>query len=180
MGSRRWASSEGVQARILDAALKVFSERGYAEASMADIVREAEISIGSIYHHFGGKEELFLALADQFRDIVRERIAASPDDWERAFLEATWECRDLYRILCSPDTPPTYSATQRFLEVLDDAGLVNLHNGPMPHTLAAILVETSTYLANLDNESAVAAIIASGSHWCRVVKVVGYKGDLDS
>jgi len=35
---------------IIDAALKVFSRKGYADTRMADIAREAEMSYGLVYH----------------------------------------------------------------------------------------------------------------------------------
>ena len=59
--TRRWARTDATQLRILDAATEVFSARGFSAATMADIVEHSGASIGSIYHHFGGKKELFLA-----------------------------------------------------------------------------------------------------------------------
>lgn len=47
------------QAMIIDAALEVFRERGYANARMADIARRAGVSYGLVYHYFGSKEVLF-------------------------------------------------------------------------------------------------------------------------
>ena len=54
MGNRR--------ATILDAALRCFTRSGYARTSIEDVVRESGASVGSIYHHFGGKEQLAAAL----------------------------------------------------------------------------------------------------------------------
>lgn len=47
---------------ILRAALACFIDRGYTAATMEDIRRASGVSIGSIYHHFGSKEELAVAL----------------------------------------------------------------------------------------------------------------------
>jgi AcrR family transcriptional regulator len=47
---------------ILDAALEVFTERGYHRAGIEEIRDRSGASIGSIYHHFGGKEEIAAAL----------------------------------------------------------------------------------------------------------------------
>lgn len=44
---------------IIDAALEVFREKGYANARMADIARRAGVSYGLVYHYFGSKEVLF-------------------------------------------------------------------------------------------------------------------------
>jgi TetR/AcrR family fatty acid metabolism transcriptional regulator len=47
------------QGMIIDAALEVFREKGYANARMADIARRAGVSYGLVYHYFGSKEVLF-------------------------------------------------------------------------------------------------------------------------
>ena len=47
------------QEMIIDAALEVFREEGYANARMADIARRAGVSYGLVYHYFGSKEVLF-------------------------------------------------------------------------------------------------------------------------
>jgi len=47
---------------ILDAALKLFSEKGYHNVSMHEIAKEAEFGIGTLYKFFANKEELYKAL----------------------------------------------------------------------------------------------------------------------
>ncbi|MDT8273634.1 MAG: TetR/AcrR family transcriptional regulator, partial [Desulfomonilia bacterium] len=47
------------QNMIIDAALEVFREKGYANARMADISNRAGVSYGLVYHYFGSKEVLF-------------------------------------------------------------------------------------------------------------------------
>ena len=61
-GAWQWSRTAQTQRALLDAARQVFTERGFAEASIADIVQRAGSSVGSLYHHFGGKSELFIAL----------------------------------------------------------------------------------------------------------------------
>lgn len=51
--------------RLLDAALEVFSRRGYYAASVDEIAAEAGYSKGAVYSNFSNKEELFLALIDR-------------------------------------------------------------------------------------------------------------------
>ena len=55
---------EALREAILATALRLFSERGYFNTSIHDIRREAGVSIGAIYHHFGTKEQLAKALYD--------------------------------------------------------------------------------------------------------------------
>jgi AcrR family transcriptional regulator len=62
------------QSRILEAALSVFSMRGYREASVDEIAVEAETSKGGVYFHFPGKQVLFRALLDLSAHRLRERV----------------------------------------------------------------------------------------------------------
>jgi len=59
------AIREKTRIKILEAATRVFTRRGFAAANMLDISREASISVGLIYRHFKTKEELFGALLKQ-------------------------------------------------------------------------------------------------------------------
>ena len=47
---------------ILSAALELFSERGYHNVSMHEIAKQAEFSVGTLYHFFKNKEDLYKAL----------------------------------------------------------------------------------------------------------------------
>jgi AcrR family transcriptional regulator len=60
--------SDERQERILSVALKLFTERGYFNTSVHDIQKHAEVSIGSIYHHFGNKEAIAKALFDHIEE----------------------------------------------------------------------------------------------------------------
>ena len=67
----------GRRADILRSALELFNARGYAATSIQDIAAHAPASVGSIYHHFGGKEEIAASiyvdgLADYHRGLLRE------------------------------------------------------------------------------------------------------------
>ena len=54
------------KAHILATALAVFAEKGFAKASMNDIVRASGLSKGGVYWHFKSKEELVTTIFDQF------------------------------------------------------------------------------------------------------------------
>jgi TetR/AcrR family fatty acid metabolism transcriptional regulator len=60
--------------RILEAALDVFSSKGYHDSKMDEIVDQSGTSKGSIYFHFPNKEQLFLALVDQFANLLERRV----------------------------------------------------------------------------------------------------------
>lgn len=60
----RGRAPRDTQTLILQTALQLFTEKGYFNTSVHDIKRTAGISIGSIYHHFAGKEAIAAALYD--------------------------------------------------------------------------------------------------------------------
>jgi len=60
--------------RILDAALSVFSSRGYRDASVDEVAEAADTSKGGIYFHFPGKQAIFLALLERSADLLLARI----------------------------------------------------------------------------------------------------------
>jgi AcrR family transcriptional regulator len=74
--------------RILDAATRVFSDKGYHGTLVDEIAAEAETSKGGIYFHFPNKQAIFLALLDRLAETLRERIEAAvaqqPDPISRA------------------------------------------------------------------------------------------------
>jgi len=58
------AHEQQVRDRIIQAAVTVFSEKGYHRATIADVVQRSGLSVGAIYTHFKNKEELFLHSCD--------------------------------------------------------------------------------------------------------------------
>jgi AcrR family transcriptional regulator len=65
--------------RILDAALDIFSNKGYYDTRLDEIVEESHTSKGSIYFHFPNKEKLFIALVDQFADVLERNVKTAID-----------------------------------------------------------------------------------------------------
>ena len=53
-----------LRAQILDAALRLYSSKGYFNTSIHDIQRSADVAMGSIYNYFAGKEAIARALYD--------------------------------------------------------------------------------------------------------------------
>ena len=64
---------------ILDAALLVFSQKGYHATRLADIADEANVTRGAIYHHFGNKPKLYQALISEAANlggnVIQDAIA---------------------------------------------------------------------------------------------------------
>ena len=64
--ARRWQRRSGARPKeILDAALAVFAEKGFAAARMEEIAARAGVTKGTIYLYFDGKESLFKALLEE-------------------------------------------------------------------------------------------------------------------
>ncbi len=59
---------------IMIAAKRVFSEKGFSGATLADIAREAELSTGTLYIYFRSKEELYAALSLRILQYLLIRI----------------------------------------------------------------------------------------------------------
>ena len=57
--------AEITKQNILAAGLEVFSQKGYKSTRVEDIAKQANVTTGAIYHHFGGKGDLFLALVEK-------------------------------------------------------------------------------------------------------------------
>lgn len=64
--------SERSRTAILEAALDLYSHRGYGATSMRDIAAKAGVSTGSVYHHFDDKEAIFQALLEQFQMVTMQ------------------------------------------------------------------------------------------------------------
>jgi AcrR family transcriptional regulator len=72
--------SEETRAQIMTSAVKLFSNRGYASASVDMICKDADISKGAFYHHFESKQALFLALLDSWLVTIDDSIEASREN----------------------------------------------------------------------------------------------------
>lgn len=72
--------------QILDASLRLFSERGFARTSVRDIAQAAGITDAAIYYHFASKRDLFEALLDErgftaaLESLERAEITAGPTE----------------------------------------------------------------------------------------------------
>ena len=77
MGPARVAST---RERLIDAAIALFWEKGYANTSMSDLLAAAKANSGSFYHFFSSKEELLLAVLDRYMELMHPQLLAPA--WE--------------------------------------------------------------------------------------------------
>ncbi|MCU1593202.1 MAG: putative transcriptional regulator, TetR family [Frankiales bacterium] len=118
----------GTRTALLTAARGVFAASGFAEASIADVVGRAGASVGSLYHHFGGKAELYLALFDDYQSGQEARAAAAVRSARHqgetdplalfivggeSYLSGCWAERDLARMFLAGGGPPGFELLGR-------------------------------------------------------------------
>jgi AcrR family transcriptional regulator len=80
--------------KILKAALKVFSEKGYHATNVDDIVEKSETSKGGFYFYFPSKKELFLTLIDEMTAILFNKVekeVGESDDVVEQIEKALWK-----------------------------------------------------------------------------------------
>jgi AcrR family transcriptional regulator len=123
--SERAVSERGAATRsgLLAAARAVFIKEGYAQAGVTEIVARAGASVGSLYHHFSGKADLYLALFDELensyiertRNTVRGAKDAGVTDpmvlfliGARGYLDVSIEQRELAGVFARGDGPPGF------------------------------------------------------------------------
>lgn len=85
--------TETTIARILSAAESLFLERAYADVTMDDIAQRADVTKGALYHHFKGKEELYMAMMAADLEHKKELFTRAVD--------AVNGCRERLRALTS-------------------------------------------------------------------------------
>ena len=125
---RRWARTEETRRQVLEAAREVFIEKGYTAAGISDVVERSGSSVGSVYHHFGGKAELYLALWEQYvgtlAHAAAEAVARAADggtsdplelfeSGSLAYLDAVWKDRELLPVFYAGDGPPGFEVMRR-------------------------------------------------------------------
>jgi AcrR family transcriptional regulator len=83
---RRERMAAETRSDILEAARRLFAERGYAATSVGDIAREAGVAVQTIYSRLGSKRGMLMALVD-----LIEQEAGRPQAAERVFAAKTPE-----------------------------------------------------------------------------------------
>jgi AcrR family transcriptional regulator len=127
-GGRQWARADATRQALLTAAQEVFADRGYGDAGIAEIVERSGISVGSLYHHYGGKAGLYMALWEELTSEQEESAASAVSDARRAgetdpialfiagaraYLEVCWEQREAARLFHGGEGPSGFSLMRR-------------------------------------------------------------------
>jgi AcrR family transcriptional regulator len=82
---KREAQGEATRFALVSAARELFGERGYAATSLDDVAAQAGVTKGALYHHFGGKADLFQEVYEQVMREVSDKVVSvflDPDHWK--------------------------------------------------------------------------------------------------
>ncbi|MEV4896463.1 helix-turn-helix domain-containing protein [Nonomuraea sp. NPDC055795] len=91
--TRRELYAETTRQALIDVGRRVFAERGYTAVSAEELVRQAGLTRGALYHHFDGKQGLFEAVFEELEDsavraVTKAMTAGDPATRARAGLTA--------------------------------------------------------------------------------------------
>jgi AcrR family transcriptional regulator len=99
--TKKAEQSDATRRALLKVARRLFTSRGYAAASIEEIVRRARVTRGALYHHYDGKQDLFRAVCEEVEMELAERLTAAAQEESRpekhlergceAFLDACLE-----------------------------------------------------------------------------------------
>jgi AcrR family transcriptional regulator len=94
---------------ILEAAARIFSQKGFHATSMNDIAEAVDLQKASLYYHFDSKQEILIALLDHALDLINNRLelvltqSLSPDEKLRqamvSYLQTIAENQNLSAVL---------------------------------------------------------------------------------
>ena len=110
------------RARIIAVARACFSERAYGNTTTAEIARRAGVSEGTIFHHFGTKRGLMVAVAEDYARDMAHTILDGLEDF---------------------DPPATEEYFQRGLAFLQEEGALGLQKPPAPADEAVKIVRAA-------------------------------------
>jgi AcrR family transcriptional regulator len=81
---------EATRARLVEAARRLFVERGYEATSTNDVLEAAGVSRGALYHHFATKQELFAAVFERVSEQAITRALSRTGNEGSAWSRAVW------------------------------------------------------------------------------------------
>ncbi len=172
--------SQATRTALVAAARRLFAERGYAAVGTEEIVREAGVTRGALYHHFGGKSELLAAVYEQMEEEIATRLGASAEPGAGA-LETLSAGAELFLDLClEPEVQqialldaPAVLGWERWREIgaryglglieallgagMDAGEIARQPLKPLAHALLGAIDEVAMLVARADDPAAVRA-----------------------
>lgn len=82
---RKAEQSDRTRSALIAVARRLFAERGYAATATEEVVQQAGVTRGALYHHFRDKQDLFEAvfidIQEELRPRIRDAYLSEPDSW---------------------------------------------------------------------------------------------------
>lgn len=102
----------GTRARLINSATRLFRQRGYDGTGLAEILSEAGVPKGSLYHHFPeGKADLACAAADwtasEIIRVIEDSFRAAPD-WRHGVTTFCYKMAKFFDLLNNADACPIF------------------------------------------------------------------------
>jgi len=161
-------------AHLVAIAIKFFRTQGYSKTALEDVVQEAGVTRGALYHHFDGKKGLFLAVFDDVQAEISNRIMevdkSSVSIWDRfilctrVFFEACLDSELQQIVLIDApsvlgwntwrklDEEKTFSILRSHLNELIDKGIIKpLPIEPLTHAISGANNETLLWISESDD-----------------------------
>jgi AcrR family transcriptional regulator len=164
---------EETRAKLVATARHAFATQGFAHTSMDDFTAEVGLTRGALYHHFGNKEGLLIAVIEQIEAEVGERLQAvsdaAPSLWEgfrrrcRTYLELALE-PEIRRIILQDaravfgDVPQAaqsvgVAALQSSLDgLIVEGDVAPLHTGVTARMIYGAVTEASFWIAESESD----------------------------
>ncbi|MFI6868916.1 TetR/AcrR family transcriptional regulator [Nocardia sp. NPDC050406] len=126
--------------RFLEAATRIFAERGYANCSLADVCAAAGLSKRQFYEEFETREDVLVAAYDRIQDEAAAAIAAALARQEPSDDPATALTHILSAYLDSIESDP-YRAKVAFIEVVGVSERMEQHRRARRHAWGAVVLD---------------------------------------
>ncbi len=134
--------------RILDAAGRIFAEKGYHDTAVDDIARASDSSKGAVYFHFPNKQGIFLALVEYLAGQLIDRMEGAIQGERGGIAKVEAALRSVLEVF----------ASHRNLARILLVEVVGLGHGFDPRLLAVRMKLTGAIRAHLDRAVADGAI----------------------
>lgn len=147
------------QQRIINAAIKEFVKKGYDHASTNEIVKEAGISKGLLFHYFTNKKQLYLFLYDYSVELIKDKLFAKIDLLETDIL-IKWRAILLHKLELIKEYPDLFNFMLG--AIIEDSHEINLRNKQlMEESYQKVLkdIDYTKFKEGLDVQKAINIII---------------------
>ena len=172
---RRQLEQDHRRADIVRAASRMFGEKGYDGAQIAEIASAAEVSLASVYSLFEGKDEIYqeviVSAASSIREVVQGKVDAVEDPAERllCLIDSLFVCFEENQHLLQIYARGTHGLPWRMRQVMGDAPMRLFQSFTAWVASLAEEAKKAGCLPDVDPEafavSLIGAVTGTAAHW---------------